>query len=222
MIKFVYTNVATHLKKIVLILIFANLFLNCETKKDKAEFKKTNFYYPRISDFKTDSLLTKIYLDSIKNYGELNRIADRIACDGKNPLLIFSNDSSEFNLIVYKECSESNDIVDYSIKNIISIENNSIIINDEIEKPMDSLKTVLGNHILNPKKEFDFSQNIEKALIFYFQDSLYKTEKIKKQLIKLATEFNELNQKNGDNLPLKIKLSDYPYLRIETPPLPKN
>ena len=155
------------------------MFLNCETKKDNAVFKKTNFYYPRISDFKTDSLLSKIYLDSIKNYGELNSIADRIACDGKNPLLKFSNDSSEFNLIVYKECSESDDIVDYSIKNVISIENNSIIINDEIEKPMDSLKTVLANHILNPKKEFDFSQNIEKALIFYFQDSLYKTEKLR-------------------------------------------
>ena len=198
------------------------MFLNCETKRDKAEFKKTDFYYPRISDFRPDSLLTKIYLDSIENYGELNRTVDRIACDGKNPLLIFSNDSTEFNLIVYKECSESDDIADYSIKNVISIENNLIIINDEIEKPMDSLKTVLENHILNPKKEFDFSQNIEKALIVYFQDSLYKTEKIKKQLIKLATEFNELNQKNGDSLPLKIKFSDYPYLRIEIPILSKN
>ncbi|MEM0518682.1 MULTISPECIES: hypothetical protein [Aequorivita] len=184
--------------------------------------KKTEFYYPRISNFKSDSSLIKIYLDSIENYGELTKIADKIACDVKEPLLRFGNEKTDFNLIIYKECSESNDIVDFSGRNVISIENETIIINDEIEKPFDSLKSVLENHILNPKKVFDYSTDIEKALIMYYQNSSYSSKDIKKQLIQIVTEFNNLNTKHSDSLPLKIKLNEYPYIRIEKPPFPTN
>jgi len=208
------------LKKILLILVIANLFLNCEAKKDNADFKKAEFYYPRISNFKTDSNLTRVFLDSIKNYGELIKIADQIACDGKTPLLKFSSDSTEFNLIVYKECASKMDIVDYHGSNVISIQKDSIIINDQMEVSFDSLQTVLRNHILNPNQEFNYSKNIEKALIFYYQDSLFPSKKIQDQLIKIAMDFNKLNKKNSDSLPLKIKLSEYPYIRILIPPLP--
>ncbi len=204
-------------------MILVSLFYNCKTDNTKVEQKNAEFYYPRITNFEKDSTLTKIYLDSIKDYGELIKIADRIACNGKLPVLKFSSDKNDFNLLVFKMCSESNIIADYSGKNVISIENNTVIINDQIEKPFDSLKTVLRNHILNPQKQSDYSQNIDKALIFYYQDSLFGKEEIKKQLIKITTEFNELNRKNGDSLPLKIKLSDYPYIRIEMPiPPPPN
>ena len=191
------------------------MFYNCETKKEKAEF-----YYPRISNFKTDSTLTTIYLDSIKNYGELIKITEQIACADKAPLLKFSTDSTEFNLIVYKECTNKMDIVDYHGSNVISIQKDSIIINDQIELTFDSLRPILRNHILNPNREFNYSKSIDKALIFYYQDSLVSTKKIKEQLIKISTDFNELNRKNGDSLPLKIKLSEYPYIRILNPPLP--
>jgi len=196
------------------------LFYNCETKKEKAEFKKTEFFYPRISNFKTDSSLTAIYLDSIKNYGELIKITEQIACAGKAPLLKFSTDSTEFNLIVYKECTNKMDIVDYHGSNVISIQKDSIIINDKIEMTFDSLQPILRNHILNPNREFNYSKSFDKALIFYYQDSLVSTKKIKEQLIKITTDFNKLNRKNGDSLPLKIKLSEYPYIRILNPPLP--
>src|SRR5690606_137661 len=176
---------------------------------------------PRITNFENNSNLTKIDLDSIKNYGELIKIADRIACNGKTPVLKFNFNNTDFNFLVFKMCSESNVIADYSGRNVISIENNTVIINDQIEKPLESLKSILRNHILNPENQADYSQNIEKALIFYYQDSMLGKEEIKEQLIKVATEFNELNRKNGESLPLKIKLNDYPYIRIKMPiPLP--
>ena len=205
------------MKKIVFISIIFSLFLSCKTKKDKAEF-----YYPRISSFKSDSLLTNIQLDSIENYEELTKILDRITCSGKTPVLKFSNEKYEFNLIVFKICSEANLVADYSKRNVLYIQNDSIIINNEMEKSFNNLKSVLKRHILNPKKESDYSMNVEKAIIFYYQDSLYHKEKIKTQLIKIATEFNQLNKKNGDSLSLKIKMTNYPYIRIETPPFPGN
>ena len=186
------------------------------------EFKKTEFYYPRISNFKSDSSLIKIYLDSIESYGELLKLADQIACEGKEVLLKFGNEQTDFNMIIYKECSKLNDIVDFSDRNVISIENETIIINDESEKPLDSLKAVLANHILNPKKVFDYSQNIEQALILYYQKSSYSSNEIKSQLIQIATEFNDLNAKYSNSLPLKINLNEYPYIRIQIPPISKN
>ncbi|MAO16542.1 MAG: hypothetical protein CMH44_06650 [Muricauda sp.] len=208
------------MKRIVFILILANLFYKCETKKVKAQFKKTEFYYPRVSYFKKDSSLTEIYLDSIKNYGELIKTTEQIACAGKAPLLKFSTDSTEFNLIVYKECTNRMDIVDYHLSNVISIQKDSIIINDEIEMGFDSLQPILRNHILNPNQEFNYSKSVDKALVFYYQDSLVSAKKIKYQLIKITKVFNELNRKNGDSLPLKIKLSEHPYIRILNPPTP--
>ncbi len=193
------------------------MFHNCETNKRNVEQKNAEFYYPRIASFENDSILTKIDLDSIKNYGELIKIADRITCNGKTPVLKFKSNETEFNFLVFKMCTESNIIADYSGRNVISIENNTVIINDQIEKPLDSIKSILRNHILNPEKQTDYSQNIEKALIFYYQDSTFRKEDIKKQLIKIASEFNELNWKNGDSLPLKIKLNDYPFIRIQMP-----
>ncbi len=181
------------------------------------EQKNAEFYYPRLTNFENDSILTIVDLESIKNYGELIHIADKIACNGKLPVLQFNSNKAHFKLLVFKMCSESNIIADYSRKNVISIENNTIIINDQIEKPLDSLKTVLENHILNTGKQSNYSQNIEKALIFYYQDSLFGKEAIKKQFLKIATEFNELNRKNGDSLPLRIKLSDYAYIRVDMP-----
>jgi len=167
-----------------------------------------------------NSSLAEIYLDSIKNYGELIKITEQIACSGKVPLLKFSTDSTEINLIVYKECTDKMHIVDYHGNNVISIQNDSIIINDQIELTFDSLRPILRNHILNPNRDLKYSKSIDKALIFYYQDSLVSTKKIKEQLIGITTDFNELNKKNGDSLPLKIKLSEYPYIRILNPPLP--
>lgn len=209
------------MKKIVYILVLSTLIINCEIKEVKTKIDKSIFYYPRFSNFQNDSLLVDIYLDSINNYGELIEIANQISCDLKNPVIKFNNDKSEFNLIAWKYCSESNDIVCYSERNVISIENDSIIINYDITQSIDSLKNILENHILNPKKLDDYSQNVDKSIIQFYQDDSFDNKRIKEQLITLVSEFNTLNAKNGDSLPLNFFLMDYPYIRVKPPPLPK-
>jgi len=209
------------LRKIVYILILSILIINCDTKEVKVKIDKSTFYYPRFSNFQNDSLLVNIYLDSINNYGELIEIANQISCDLKIPVIKFNNDVSEFNLIAWKYCSESNDIVCYSERNIISIENDSIIINYDNTQTIDSLKTILENHILNPIKLDDYSQNADKSIIQFHQDNSFNSKNIKDLLITLVSEFNLLNKKNGDSLPLNFFLMDYPYISIEPPPVPQ-
>jgi hypothetical protein len=211
------------LQKILSIVVFSCLIYSCQSDKHERTNTLTEYYYPSISNFQNDTILTRIDLESISNYGELMNVTDRIACNGKLPVLQFVSNQNTINLLVFKDCSDSNSIVDYMNKNVISIEKNSIIINDRLEEPFDSLNSVLKKHILNPKSQDYYSTNIEKAIIFYNQDSLYPGQSIKNQFEKIVSEFNLLNSKNGDSLPLKIKLMDTPYIRhVNPPPPPKH
>ncbi|MEP2935740.1 MAG: hypothetical protein ABJM06_14995 [Gilvibacter sp.] len=208
------------MRKTVFILLLAFMLLNCETKKDNAGIEKVEFFYPRIPKINDNVKKGRIYLDSIQNFGELNILADQIVCDKKWPILIFETENNKYNFALFKECTVSMDIVDYHGSNVIYIEKDSIIINQQNIVPFDSLENILTKHILNPNREFDYSKSIEKALIFYYQDSLFESKKIKNQLIKISSVFNELNSKNGDSLPLKIKLNEHPFINVLPPTLP--
>ncbi len=187
------------------------MYSSCETNKERTEFKKSVYFYPDLSYYQNDSLFVNISLDSVFNYGELFEMADQIACNGKSPVIQFSNDQEDFNLLVFKDCSKFIDPINLWLRDLIFFERDYIIVNDQIKKPLDSLSSILENHILNPYNKKEYSRDKEKAIIYYYQDSLCPIDKIKNQFIKIVTEFNQLNKKRGDSLPLKIKLSEHPY-----------
>lgn len=192
------------------------MFLSCET-----QINKTEFYYPDKSSFESEADLIDLKLDSFKNYGELTSKMDANICNGKTSVLKFSDKKSEFNLIAFQDCSESNISPLYWNRNTINIQNDSIIIDNDLKTHFNSLSTVLKKHLINSNKDDNYSIDKEKAVIFYYQNDLFEIEKVKEQLIKMATEFNELNKKSNDKLSLKIKMKNKPYKKVETPPLPE-
>lgn len=205
------------MKKILSISFITLFFLSCGIKKEKAKF-----YYPKKSSFVDNSNLSRVYLDSIKNYEELIRILNEISCSNQTPVLKFNNKKSEFRLVVFKDCSESNNSPLYWNRNVINIQNDSIIIDNNFKVHFKNLTTVLKKHLINPNNENNFSANNKKSVIFYYQDGMFEMEKVKEQLLKIITEFNKINKKVENELNLKIKMSDKPYQSIKTPPLPKN
>jgi len=210
------------LKKIFYILLLSLTLINCDKtiKKDHDSIKET-FYYPHKANFQNDTLLRKVKLDSLKNFGELLKLSDKIVCENKIPLIYFRNEKAEFKMLIGKECLIALNVADYKERNVIFIQGDSIIINDKMTKPFDSIKSIMVKHILNKNKDLDYSTSIEKAIIFYHQDSLFKSIDIKKQLLKIANEFNQIKISNGDTIPLKIKLRDYEYIYMEIPPFPE-
>lgn len=135
------------MKKILYILIISQFILNCErTKKDHIPTQE-EFYYPTKSFFKNDSLINRINLDSVKNFGDLLKISDSIACDRKSPMIHFQNTKSEFKRLVAKDCLLSMGISDYKERNIIFIKGDSIIINDLLVKSFDNIKKVFYQNI---------------------------------------------------------------------------
>lgn len=125
-----------------------------------------------------------------------------------------------FHLLVYKRCRESNEIKDYRTRNVIFVQNDSIIIKNSAHEHFDSLITDITSHIANSSKSAIYFSDAKKALLFHYQDPLFKKEQIKQQLLKIAIEFNNLNSEYLDTLPLNIMLNDYPFISIAAPPMP--
>jgi len=209
------------LKKVYYILLLSLTLFNCDktVKQDHTSTTET-FYYPTVANFQNETLLKKVELDSLDNFEELLNIADEIVCDTKSPLIYFENKDAIFKFLIDKDCLIAFNIADYKERNIIFIQGDSIIINDKMSKPLDSIEKVLNNHILNKGKNPKYSTSIEKAIIFYHQDSLFKSIDIKEQLLKISNAFNGIRNTNGDSIPLKIKLQEYGYIYIEEPTIP--
>ncbi|SDR71671.1 hypothetical protein [Christiangramia echinicola] len=209
------------MKKVFYILLITLTLINCDKtiKKDHGSTKET-FYYPRMTSFQNDSLLKKVEIDSLKNFGELLKLTDEIVCDNKIPMIYFENEKAEFKFLMGKECLIVLNIADYKERNVIFIQGDSIIINDKITKPLDNIDKVLKKHILNNGKDPKYSTSIEESIIFYHQDSSFKSQDIKKQLLKISYAFHEMRKTNGDSIPLKMKLQDYGYIYVEEPPIP--
>lgn len=175
--------------------------------------KKYVFYYPRKSSFEDSSEILTIDIDTINNFGELFKIADKIACDNKYPAVKFKRKDSIFNVRFWKDCSVYVSEGDYKQRNVISIQGDSIIINEETFTSFENIDKILPKHILNTSGNMIYSTNPNRSIIMYYQDSTYNSKKIKDQILRIVTEFNKLNINNKDSLPLNIKLYGYPAIR---------
>ena len=195
-----------------MIILFSACNKRSENEKQSSE-KKHVFYYPKKIHFEDDSELVSFDIDTIKNFGKLLEVTDKIVCDKKYPALKIKKTDSIFNIMFWKDCSIYASIGDHKQRNVISIQGDSIIINEETFTPFKNIDKVLSQHILNTTKNMIYSTNPERSIIMYYQDSTYDSKKFKKQILKIIREFNKLNLDNKDSLSLNIKLNDYPAIR---------
>ena len=197
---------------IILILLFSACNTRSKNEKQTSEEKYT-FYYPKKFHFEDGSEIVSIDIDTIKNFGKILEFTDKIACGKKYPALKIQKNDSIFNIMFWKDCSIYASIGDYKNRNVISIQGDSIIINEKTFTSFENIDKVLPEHILNPSKNMIYSTNPERSIIMYYQDSTYDSKKFKEQILKIAKEFNKLNLKSKDSLSLNIKLNDYPAIR---------
>ena len=94
------------MKYIQIFLILLIFSCNQKSKNDDFEIKK--YYYPEIGEFEQSLIQKNIFIDSIKNYGELLAEIDKIACQDSIPIINYSTKEKSFKLLPWYECSESN------------------------------------------------------------------------------------------------------------------
>lgn len=175
-------------------ILLVTLFFSC---KNERIINDKNFFYPNKFDLKKGNRLI-IDIDS-KNQNKIFNYLDSINCLNKQvPILKVKKNNLNYFFYAKQFCDNNQVISCYKDRNVISISTDSIYVSYIDRYPIDSLKSILKKHLINKNKSFDFPENLNKASIFF------KINNNKKNLIKLADEFNKLNSISNDSLKLNI------------------
>ena len=193
-------DVTTHMRKAFFLLGLLSFLLGCKTQIKSTD--RNERYYPDPEIFQRLEKTSFIALDTVVNYDQLLDAMDRIACNEKSPILLFSDEKVNYNLLGFKECSQSTDVVDYFRSNTIRVENDSVFFDFDDELTIKDFKDVLKIIISEPLS-YDLydGDTLKPALIFFYADPHYSNEKIKKNLIKIITEFENLKIEEDVDFP---------------------
>ena len=207
------------MEKLSYIPIFLILFFfSCNQNNDKEDLERDVYYYPEEEKFKQNSNQRKIFIDSISNYGDLLNEIDKVACQDSVPVIVYSTKEEWYELIPWYECSEYNIISSPTFRSRIFIQNDSILTNFDIRHSIDSLETIFRRHFLNKGKDFNYSDSPAKAGIEIYLKNDIGSKEVKKLLLSVSEEFNNLNEKSSDTLYLNIFFRDSPLKRVPPPP----
>ncbi len=205
--------------KYIIIVLILHLF-SCNQISKNDDFEKKEFYYPEKGKFEQSLIQKNIFIDSIKNYGELLTEIDKIACKNSIPIINYSTKEASFKLLPWYECSESNVVSCPTLRSRIFIQNDSILTNYEIRHSIDSLDIILERHLLNKGKDFNYSDSPDQAGIEIYFEADVESKKVKKLLLHVSESFNLLNDKNSDTLYLKVYFRERALTIIPPPPPP--
>ncbi len=194
------------------------ILFSCNQKNESLE--QDVYYYPEKEKLETISNRKSIFIDSIKNYADLLKEIDKVACSDSIPIINYSTTESRFELLPWYECSESNIVSCPTFRSRIFIQNDSILTNYDIKHSIDSLEIILKRHLLNKGQDFNYSDSPARAGIeIYFKDNV-ESDKIKSLLTDLSMKFNHLSSNYSDTLYLKIYFRDRALEMIPPPPPP--
>ena len=178
-------------------------------------------FIPTLEHDFPDSLIVSIDVEKHPIYEKLIEEIDSISCTEKIPFIEIETDSTIFNLLAYHICSKEQLIADYKTRNIIGINNDSIVINKDLEFDINSLETILKKQYLNFGKDEDFAISPEKAVLFFYNDLDTNNKIVKKRLLRIINRYLSISKNNTDSIKLRIAFEFYPLKFVEAPPLPK-
>lgn len=191
------------MRKVIYLLCFFILILGCKAQNKSTD--RIDRCYPDPEIFKQLEKTSFIALDSVENYGRLLEVMDRITCNEIAPILQFSDQMTNYNLLSFIECSQSNSVADYFRKNEIRVENDSIFSAFEKGKITADFEEILKTIISEPISYMEYGgDTLKPALIFFYADQDYPIEKIKGNLIKIISDYEGLKSSENGEFPFAI------------------
>lgn len=137
----------------------------------------------------------EVDIDSLANFKEILNVMENIDCRKNYALFKLETENKIFKIQPLQICED--DIFDYSLREIVYINTDSITVNYELQYPIDSLKMVLNNHLRNPNDDSNYPSSEEQRLISINVDSTKNIIETKKLLLKIINSINELNIKTN-------------------------
>lgn len=192
---FIYKTVVKHLRATFFIPILIFLLISCgqnnnEIKHLKNEKSEQIFLTYRL----VDNEFIEYDLDTLSNFNQIIKIQNKIDCNKNYALFKLKTDTKIYNIQPLQFCE---DIFDYKLREIVYISTDNITVNYELQYPIDSLKTILNNHLINPNDDRNYPSSEEQRLISINVDSTKNIIETKKLLLKIITNINELNIKTN-------------------------
>ena len=181
------------MKKPIVILILNCLLLSCgqnnnEQKESALEKPIQTFMSPRL----VENELVEYDIDTLANFNEVLRILDETDCLREYAVIKLETEEKTYKIQPLQLCES---ILDYKLREILYVNTDSIRVNYELQYPIDSLKTILTNHLLNPRGDKNYPSTDEKKLISINVDSTKTIKEAKNLLVKIISTINELNTK---------------------------
>ncbi|MBW1296353.1 hypothetical protein [Aquimarina litoralis] len=181
------------MKKLILILILNCLLICCgrnnSEKKSLATEKPTqDFSSLRFMETK----LVEYDIDSLANFNEILKILDKIDCLSEYAMFKLDTEEKIYRIQPLQICES---IFDYKLRQILYINSDKVTVNHQIKFPIDSLKKVLKNHLLNPNNDENYPSLTDKKLISINVDNNKDISEVKRLLLRIVSDVNELGAK---------------------------
>lgn len=181
-------------KSLILVLI-CFVFTNCkESKSDETQIdieKPVQYFF---SSGLVGNKLVETNIDTLSNFNSLLKILDKNDCYKEYALFNLETEDKIYKIKPQPFCEGS---FHYRLKEIIYINTDSITVNYELKFPIDSLKSVLRKHLLNPEQDKNYPLAGEQKLISVHVDSLKPIASTKTLLLKIINNINELGGKSS-------------------------
>ena len=175
-----------------------SLLINCGQKRDEKKqlvIEKPIEYF--LSFRLVDNEFIEYDIDTLANFNEVLKIIEKTDCRKEYALFKLETEEKIYKIQPLQICNAP---FDFKLREIIYINTDSITVNYELKYPIDSLKTVLKNHLQNPKNDRNYPSKDEKKLISINVDKLKSIFETKNLLLKILADIMEFENKKYANL----------------------
>lgn len=207
------------MKRHLSLLLTIFLFTACEFG-EKIVVEREDVYYPSEENFKVETELVSIDLNSVENYAKLHEIMEKNACEGKTSVVKFTHRDQNYNILGGVECPRINVINCFFRANEMYITGDSVIYDYDVKLPVEKLGEALNDLVSDPRKYAFQSNSLMPALIWFHGDENQSVEVTKELLIRITAEFDKINRVEKGKFPYYINFLPRKYQRIPPPPPP--
>lgn len=206
-------------KKYLSAILIIILFTSCENG-EKLQVNQEEVFYPSEDRFSEEYMLAEIELNSVENYAQLYEIMENNACDGKTSIVKFSHRNQNYNILGGVECPRINVINCFFRVNHIYITGDSLIYDYDIKLPVEKLNETLTDLMSDPHKYKFQTTSMKPAVIWYHGDENQSIEVTKDLLVRITSEFDNINKVEKEKFPYYINFEPRKYQKIPPPPPP--
>jgi|GEM_PF-1901754 len=174
-------------RSVIVVSVLMYFTTSCGNNNSKIPLKKEQQNFLTIRNLANGFI--EYDIDTLANFREITKILEEIDCEKNYALFKLETNSKIFKIQPLQSCG---DIFHYKMKEVVYINTDSITVNNDLDYPIDSLNSVLRNHLLNFNGDNNYPSAAERKWISINVDDSKKIDDTKILLLKIIDEINSI------------------------------